>query len=377
MENKLQIIIKESGLEKTKAQILLDNFSNYFDLAADWENKTKSLVVTDISQIAEMKMAREGRLFLRSKRIDVEKTRKQLKENALREGQTIDAIAKVLTNLIIPIENELEQKEKFAEYEREKELQLLKEKRAKELELYVEFVPIVDLKLISEEGYQKLYNGAKLQYEQKKAEEERIEKERLEKERLDDLEYNRRIAVAPFAQFITKSNDLRSMSDADFNKLIQSLEAAKKAYEKEQEEIRQENIRLAKEREAIEAKAKKEKQEAEEKLQEQIKKANEEAEKQRKITDAELKAEREAREKIEHEAQLKRELEVKAQKEKEEKELAEKKAPDKIKLIALAKTVTEIQLPELKTKEAAHIIDNVKGLISKLSKYIIDESDKL
>jgi colicin import membrane protein len=38
-----------------------------------------------------------------------------LKENALREGQTIDAIAKILTNLILPIEEDLENKEKFAE----------------------------------------------------------------------------------------------------------------------------------------------------------------------------------------------------------------------------------------------------------------------
>ena len=32
MEDKLLIIVKESGLEKTKAQVLLDNFSAYFQI---------------------------------------------------------------------------------------------------------------------------------------------------------------------------------------------------------------------------------------------------------------------------------------------------------------------------------------------------------
>lgn len=52
MENKLSVIVKESGLEKTKAQVLLDNFSNYFQIAADWEKKAKAIVVTDASQTA-------------------------------------------------------------------------------------------------------------------------------------------------------------------------------------------------------------------------------------------------------------------------------------------------------------------------------------
>jgi len=115
MENKLSLIVKESGLEKTKAQILLDNFSRYFQLAADWEKKAKTIVVTDESQVAEMKMARTGRLFLRQKRIAIENTRKELKEQALREGKAIDGIANVLKALIVPIEEYLGKQEKFVE----------------------------------------------------------------------------------------------------------------------------------------------------------------------------------------------------------------------------------------------------------------------
>jgi len=44
MENQLSVIVKESGLEKTKAQVLLDNFSTYFQIASEWEKKAKTIV---------------------------------------------------------------------------------------------------------------------------------------------------------------------------------------------------------------------------------------------------------------------------------------------------------------------------------------------
>jgi hypothetical protein len=118
-KNQLQVIIEEGNLEGTKAKYILDNFTGYFLVAAEWEKKAKMLSVTDPSQVTEMKMAREGRLFLREKRIDVEKARKRLKEEALREGQTIDAVAKVLTSLIKPIEDFLDRQEHFVERQKE------------------------------------------------------------------------------------------------------------------------------------------------------------------------------------------------------------------------------------------------------------------
>ncbi|RNC66438.1 hypothetical protein [Proteiniphilum sp. X52] len=138
MNNQLVKLIDENGLDKTKSQILLDNFSGYFEMAAEWERKAEELVITSVEQKAEMKLAREGRLFLKDKRIAVEKTRKQLKEASLREGQT--TIAKVLTNLITPIEKDLEEKEKFAEIQEAKRIEALKDVRTRELEPYIEFV---------------------------------------------------------------------------------------------------------------------------------------------------------------------------------------------------------------------------------------------
>ena len=99
MGNELQVIVEKSGLEPTKAKTILEKFQNYFEIAAEWEKKSKVIVVTKATQEADMKLARVGRLFLKEKRIAIEKTRKELKEQALREGKAIDGIANVLKAL--------------------------------------------------------------------------------------------------------------------------------------------------------------------------------------------------------------------------------------------------------------------------------------
>lgn len=115
MENQLSVIVKESGLEASKAQFILEKFQGYFAIAAEWEATAATIIVTDAKQTDKMDMARKGRLILREKRIAVEKARKELKEQALREGKAIDGIANVLKALIVPIEEHLERQEKFVE----------------------------------------------------------------------------------------------------------------------------------------------------------------------------------------------------------------------------------------------------------------------
>ena len=115
MDNQLQTIVQESGLETAKAEYILKQFQGYSEIAEVWDAKAKTIVVNDASQTADMKMARIGRLELREKRIAIEKKRKQLKEQSLREGQTIDGIAKFLKELIIPIEGYLDDQEHFVE----------------------------------------------------------------------------------------------------------------------------------------------------------------------------------------------------------------------------------------------------------------------
>lgn len=141
MNNQLQLIVKDSGLETTKSQYILDRFTDYFEIAAEWEKKAKEIVVVDESNKVEMQMARVGRLFLRDKRIAIEKARVELKEQALREGKAIDGIANVLKALIVPIEEYLEKQERFVEIKGARlaeEKRIADEKKAEEERLALE-----------------------------------------------------------------------------------------------------------------------------------------------------------------------------------------------------------------------------------------------
>lgn len=179
-ENKLEVIVQQSGLEQSKAQYILDNFQSYFSIASEWEQKAKSIVVTNAEQKTEMKMAREARLFLRQKRIDIENARKKLKEQSLREGKAIDGIANVLKALIEPIEKHLDEQEHFVENKLAEEQALLRAEEEARLEkerLEKEKFEEEERKRIAEENI-KLKAEAEAREKAIQAEREKAEQER-------------------------------------------------------------------------------------------------------------------------------------------------------------------------------------------------------
>lgn len=111
--NELAKIAEESGLPQTKSQALLEIFQEFFGVAAEWEEKAKSIKVTDETQTGLMKQAREGRKFLQNARIKLEETRKDQKKFALLEGKAIDGMANVLKASIVPVETYLKEQEDF------------------------------------------------------------------------------------------------------------------------------------------------------------------------------------------------------------------------------------------------------------------------
>jgi hypothetical protein len=90
MGTDLVVLIEKSGLSQIQKNLMTEKFGEAFKIAKEWEEKACAIEVTDANQTADMKMARVGRLFLREKRIAIEKTRKEMKESSLREGKAID-----------------------------------------------------------------------------------------------------------------------------------------------------------------------------------------------------------------------------------------------------------------------------------------------
>lgn len=358
-ETRLTRIVQESGLEKTKAQVLLDNFSNYFNLAAEWEIKAKSIVITDVSQKHEMKMAREGRLELKQKRIEVEKTRKILKEQSLREGKAIDGIANVLKAVIEPIEQYLEVQEKFAERKEAERKQALRNIRTGELSIYVSDLTVFsDLGEMTDGAYAKILQTAKLAWEEnqkavRKAEEERIAKEkaeteereriRLENEKLKaDAVERERLAKIEREKQEKLLAEAKARADLELQKakdkqekIFQEERARHAAAEREQRALAEKN-RI--EQEKRDAEARKAKAEAEEKLRQ-----------------AKAEADR-----LQAELKVKQEKEAKELKAKQDAEKKAKSAPDKVKLKILADHLRNPKLPEMVSEEYKRMMTEVK-----------------
>lgn len=300
--NQLINIVEASGLEKTKSDFILQKFQDYFKIAADWEKKAKAIVITDLSQTGEMKMAREGRLFLKAKRVEVEKTRKELKEQSLREGKAIDGIANVLKALIEPTEEYLEQQEKYAEIKEAEFKAARKDDRLKMLAPYEVNTDFFDLVNMPDENFANLLETSKMQWEKRqqearKAEEERIAKLKAEAEEREKMR--------------TENERLKKEAQEKEKALAEERARAEAERAAEAEKSR-------KEREAIEAKAKVEREAAE--LQ---------ARKEREENEKKLKAEREAKAKLEEELRQKQIAEAKAKAEQEAQIEAEAAKGDK------------------------------------------------
>jgi len=125
-ELKLLEIVEQSGLEVVEQKTITEKFSDYEAIAKEWEIKAKQIVVTNETQVTEMAMAKTARKKFSDLRIDIEKTRKAMKEQSLRKGQVIDSIANYLKSLVEPIEKYLKEQESFIQIKQSKEAELLK-----------------------------------------------------------------------------------------------------------------------------------------------------------------------------------------------------------------------------------------------------------
>ena len=50
MNNELIKLVEETKLEKPKAQVVMEQFNNFFEQISEWEMKARNIEITDISQ---------------------------------------------------------------------------------------------------------------------------------------------------------------------------------------------------------------------------------------------------------------------------------------------------------------------------------------
>ena len=158
-------------------------FMPYFERADEWRDKAMTIKVTSLNQKKEMQQAREARLALKDIRVNTEKVRVKLKEDSLRTGKAIDGMANIIKYLIAPIEQHLEDQEKFAERLAEQERAAARDLRECEAGKYLpDFPQSIDLGAIDEQEFAKLLKFAKAQFEAREETAQRLENERIERE---------------------------------------------------------------------------------------------------------------------------------------------------------------------------------------------------
>lgn len=328
MNNDLALIAKESNLPNSKVQELLSNFGESFKQAKAITEKSAELEVTDTSQIKEMQLARTSRLELKNIRVEVEHTRKELKEQSLREGKAIDGMANIIKALIIPVEERLEKMEKFAEIKAAEQKAKRHAERLGKLGAYVSDTSIYSLEDMADEAFDNLLAGAKQAHEDRIAADKKAEQDRI---------------------------------------------ARQKAEAEEQAKIRAENEKLRAEQQKREAEIAKERAEQAKKL-----------EIQRAENEKKLEAERQARvieqqkrEQLEQEQRNREALEVKIKLEEEEKQRRSLLAPDKEKLLAFANTIDSLELPKLANREAGKLLDETEDFLNRISKNLRQKAKEL
>lgn len=314
MSNQLQVILDEQNIAKENANQLIKAFGAPFEEAGEILATYEQVIVRDEEDFDTMAVAREKRIALKNVRISVERKRKELKEDIVRSGRAIDSVARFVKETIEPAEKYLETQEKFAE------LRAAERKAAKKAERL--------------EALNKLGSDASMY-------------------NLDDMDDEK------FAELVAKLEaDIKAAEEAAAKAEADRL-AAIEAEKKRQAEIEAENAKLRAEAEAREKAA------AEERARLEAESAARLAEQQ-----AILDEERRKREAIEAEQRVRAEAEAKAKREAEESERATLLAPDKEKLLKLASDIEDMTLPALNSKDARDVLEQVEGLLAKVTTYI-------
>lgn len=339
MENKLTVIIKETGLNQAKTDIILKQLGGFYNIARQVIEDNKDIKVDNVDDLEGMKKAREARLKLKDIRVEADKVRAQLKEDSLRESKAVQGVYNVIEALIKPAEDYLLEQEKFAErIEAEKNMRIESE-RALLLSKYTDDVEIISLHpdKLSNDSFEKLLETYKIAHTERIKEEERIKKEAIILKEKSETFIQRKLSLGPISEFVNPSFMLNvDTQESEFNIVFNEAVKKKEEYDKKQEQIRQDNIKLMKEKEL--------------------------ADKKREALEREIEKQKE-KQRLEL---IKKQREEQKQKEKERQlELA----PDKDKVYSFINSIKEIKIPDVTSKEAKELLTH----FDENRKYFIDQ----
>ncbi len=331
------------ALPDKKQEEVSKTLQNIFRGTAEWKKQVEGITVQGIQDTMSMSMAKEARLHVKNKRLEFSKILDAKRKEVQMAKLAFDTEDKMWLKVKQIMEIQLKELEQIAQHKEEyikraeaEQKRLRDEARLAECRQYNPQIELYEVEPLSDDIYKHFLASLKSAHEKQIELEKQAEQERLEREKKDRLQKERLTECKGLTMFFdVTETDLGGMTRQEYGKFRKSLEDKKEEYDAKQEAMRLENLRLQKEREEAEAKAKKEREEAE-------KKAEIERKRQEAILAAERKQRAEDAEKtrqiqLELEAKKKAELEAEKERLKKEEDLRkqkelEAKAPIKEKL---------------------------------------------
>lgn len=220
----LAVIISDAKVSGSSAVEIESKFRPIYDQIKDWERKAKKLVVTSEFQVKEMEEAGKARRAVVKVRTSADKTRKELKAEALAYGNAVQGVYNEITSMLKPIEDHLATQEKFAENAREEKRLKLEKERMGILGPLASFLPPgTIITALSEERFQAAFKYCKNACE----EAEKRESERKLKEALENKYVSRKLKIAPYSLFVEGNPNYAALTEEEFDQIF---ERAKSAY---------------------------------------------------------------------------------------------------------------------------------------------------
>lgn len=181
---------EEFGIEPKQANEIIGTLPQILNERSILETQFNEILTLDIEDFETPKKARELRLLIQKNRTQgINTWHKTTKDYFLKGGQFVDAIKRKEIAVNERMESDLEQIEKHSEIKEQKRLDELEAKRIEASKDLAEFMPFgINLKMLSDEDFEKLLSGARLQQQAKIEADKKAELERLEVIRKEEEE---------------------------------------------------------------------------------------------------------------------------------------------------------------------------------------------
>lgn len=366
--SELAVVFSDNQIALDDAKYLYGAFAPSLATAKELVAQAVGLTVTDATQVTQIKASRALRLKLKEVRVEAEKVRKALKEDSLRRGRVIDGMNAAILMIVKPVEDRLEEQEKFAERKEEERKAALKKSREDLLAPFGIDTSFYSLAEMPEPTFAQLFDSSRMAHESRLAAQAKAEADRIAAEAARIAEEKR----------IREENErLRLEQEAKDKELAaerRNAEHERLAAEARERAIRAESEQKAlAERQAVEAREKAAKAKAKAERDAIEAKARQEREK----IEAQAKADRDAREKLERDAEARRQQEAADIAAAAEAKRIAAAAPDHDKLVAFAATVRALEVPAVSTSEAKIIANEIAAKVKAMAVWIKAQAAKL